>query len=291
MSSLLNPVKFKHESHYLMAMYLPQETNGPNVKGGVRLLQEHDSQVWYQALQALPKIEIQSILSKGMGKEKERNSGLNPSGNPSGSQLNRPSEIIRIPPLTSNTASLLPVAPDAASLPPVAPDVASLPPVTPDVAPLLPVAPDVASLPLPQGDDGGYADNTPLGHHDSELSSNAMDYLQDFNNANLLSDLFQVHSHHLTANSDTASLLHDPFLAHHSTTNALSLLPEQPLQPGEVTCGGIAQPLPVSAWRIASTGADRPQVPSSLQSGPNVIRGHARHPPYRHPPVEVSGDG
>ena len=56
-----------------MATYLPQETNGPNVKGGVRLPQERDSQVWYQALQAVPsEIEIQSLLSKEMGKENER---------------------------------------------------------------------------------------------------------------------------------------------------------------------------------------------------------------------------
>ncbi|KAH9034172.1 hypothetical protein EDB84DRAFT_1561508 [Lactarius hengduanensis] len=356
--------KFKHLSHHLMATHLPQATNGPNVKGGVRLLQERDSQVWYQALLAVPgEIETQSLLSKGskgMGKEKERfvngvarparNSGLNPSGNPSGSQLNRPSEIIRVPPLSTaslppvapDEAALLqvpPVAPDAPLLPPVAPapDAASLPPVAPpDVASLPPVAPDAASLPpvpsdvslfshnstdftrvynftAAQGDDGGYADDTPLGHYGSELSSNAMDYLQDSNNANLLSDPFQVHSHHSTTDSDTASLLHgisffarlrviinnrlsDPFPAHHSTTNVSSLLPEQPLRPGEVTRGGIAQPLPVPAWRIASAGADRPQVPSSLRSGPSVIRGsgtrvdvlahrHARRPPYQLPPT------
>ncbi|KAH9018762.1 hypothetical protein EDB85DRAFT_2154261 [Lactarius pseudohatsudake] len=351
MSSFLNPVKFKHLSHHLMATHLPQATNGPNVKGGVRLLQERDSQVWYQALLAVPgEIETQSLLSKGskgMGKEKERfvngvarparNSGLNPSGNPSGSQLNRPSEIIRVPPLSTaslppvapDEAALLqvpPVAPDAPLLPPVAPapDAASLPPVAPpDVASLPPVAPDAASLPpvpsdvslfshnstdftrvynftAAQGDNGGYADDTPLGHYDSELSSNAMDYLQDFNNANLLSDPFQVHAHHSTTDSDTASLLHgisffarlrviinnrlsDPFPAHHSTTNVSSLLPEQPLRPGEVTRGGIAQPLPVPAWRIASAGADRPQG-----SGTRVdvlAHHHARRPPYQLPPT------
>ncbi|KAH9026381.1 hypothetical protein EDB85DRAFT_1893468 [Lactarius pseudohatsudake] len=83
---------------------------------------------------------------KGRGKRKiiqangvahpARNSGLNPSGNPSGSQLNHCLEIIQIPPLTSNTASLPPVAPDAASLPSVAPDATSLPPVASDAAPL-----------------------------------------------------------------------------------------------------------------------------------------------------------
>ncbi|KAH9164632.1 hypothetical protein EDB89DRAFT_1912050 [Lactarius sanguifluus] len=284
------------------------ETNGLNVKGGVRLLQECDSQVWYQALQVVPEIEI--VLSKG--KEKKRNSGLNPSGNPSGSQLNRPTEIIQIPPLTSNIASLppvAPVAPDAASLLPVVPDAALLSPVAPDAASLAPVTSDAAPLPLfdshnstsnanfthvynftaAQGDDS-------FGHHDSELSSNAMDYLRGSNNANILSDRFQVYSHHSTTNLDTASLLHDPFPAHHSMTNTSSLLPEQPLRPGEVTRGGIAQLLPVSAWRIASAGPDQPQVPSSSRSGPNVIRGsgtrvdvlahrHGRRPPYRLPPT------
>ncbi|KAH9022218.1 hypothetical protein EDB85DRAFT_2151898 [Lactarius pseudohatsudake] len=325
MSSFLNPVKFKHLSHHLMATHLPQATNGPNVKGGVRLLQERNSQVWYQALLAVPgKIETQSLLSKGskgMGKEKERfvngiahparNSGLNPSGNPSGSQLNRPSEIIRVPPLITaslppvapDEAALLqvpPVAPDAPLLPPVAPapDAASLPPVAPpDVASLPPVAPDAASLPpvpsdvslfshnstdftrvynftAAQGDDGGYADDTPLGHYDSELSSNAMDYLQDFNNANLLSDLFQVHSHHLTTDSDTASLLHDPFPAHHSTTNVSSLFPEQPLRPGEVTRGGIAQPF-----------HHHREVALVLYEVDVLAHHHARCPPYQLPPT------
>ncbi|KAH8987546.1 hypothetical protein EDB86DRAFT_2832244 [Lactarius hatsudake] len=241
-----------------------------------------------------------------------RNSGLNPSGNPSGSQLNCPVEIIQIPPLTSNIASLppvAPVAPDAASLLPVVPDAAPLSPVAPDAASLAPVTSDAAPLPLfdshnstsnanfthvynftaAQGDDG-------FGHHDSELSSNAMDYLRGSNNANILSDWFQVYSHHSTTNLDTASLLHDPFPAHHLMTNTSSLLPEQPLRPGEVTCGGITQPLPVSAWRIASAGPDQPQVPSSSRSGPNVIRGsgtrvdvlahrHGRRPPYRLPPT------
>ncbi|KAH8985111.1 hypothetical protein EDB86DRAFT_2833237 [Lactarius hatsudake] len=304
----LPQLEIKHQSHYLMVTYLPQETNSLNVKGGVRLLQECDSQVWYQALQVVPEIEI--VLSKG--KEKKRNSGLNPSGNPSGSQLNRPVEIIQIPPLTSNIASLppvAPVAPDAASLLPVVPDAAPLSPVAPDAASLAPVTSDAAPLPLfdshnstsnanftrvynftaAQGDDG-------FGHHDSELSSNAMDYLRGSNNTNILSDRFQVYSHHSTTNLDTASLLHDPFPAHHSMTNTSSLLPEQPLRPGEVTRGGITQPLPVSAWRIASAGPDQPQVPSSSRSGPNVIRGsgtrvdvlahrHGRRPPYRLPPT------
>ncbi|KAH9044064.1 hypothetical protein EDB83DRAFT_2523679 [Lactarius deliciosus] len=249
----LPQLEIKHQSHYLMVTYLPQETNGLNVKGGI-------------------------IQANGVA-HPARNSGLNPSGNPSGSQLNRPAEIIQIPPLTSNIASLppvAPVAPDAASLLPVVPDAAPLSPVAPDAASLAPVTSDAAPLPLfdshnstsnanftrvynftaAQGDDG-------FGHHDSELSSNAMDYLRGSNNANILSDRFQVYSHHSTTNLDTASLLHDPFPAHHSMTNTSSLLPEQPLRPGEVTRGGIAQPLPVSAWRIASAGPDQPQVPSS----------------------------
>ena len=52
-----------------------------------------------------------------------------------------------------------------------------------------------------------------------------------------------------------------------STANIPGVVPEQPLQLGEVTHGGITPPVPVLTWRTALTGTDQICTPSALWGG------------------------
>ncbi|KAH8983930.1 hypothetical protein EDB92DRAFT_1819273 [Lactarius akahatsu] len=89
-----------------------------------------------------------------------------------------------------------------------------------------------------------------------------------------------------------SSFFNGPFGPHLAHTHS-RYVPQQPLQPGEVTPGGITPPLPLSTWR---TSADRTHAPSTSQGPPGVIQStgmttdvlvnrHTRCPPYRLPPT------
>ncbi|KAH8999660.1 hypothetical protein EDB86DRAFT_3075729 [Lactarius hatsudake] len=240
-----------------------------------------------------------------------RNSGLNPSGIPYDSQLNRPSEFI--PPPSTDTSSPNPTLATNLSYNFTDPD------PTPNVFNVHNSMADsvhddslstnyssvynstVDSVPdSTSSTDFSLVDNFTATQGGGDGAGASYTHVAPYRN-NRPSSSTMVNSLHDVSFPNPASLVNaghsgssffdGPFGPHPAHTNS-RYVPQQPLRPGEVTRGGITPPLPLSTWR---TSANRTRAPSTSQGPPGVIRStgmttdvlvnrHTRRPPYRLPP-------
>ncbi|KAH9059420.1 hypothetical protein EDB83DRAFT_2520510 [Lactarius deliciosus] len=247
-----------------------------------------------------------------------RNSGLNPSGIPYDSQLNRPSEFI--PPLSTDASSSLNPTP-ATNLynftdPDPTPNVfnvhnsmtdsvrndifstnySSVYNSTVDSVPDSTSSTDfsfVDNLTATQGGgDGAGASHTHVAPYRNNWPSSST-------TVNSLYDAgFPNPASLVNTGQSGPSLFDEPRGPHPVYADSRYVPQQQPLRPGEVTRGGITPPLPLSTWRTTATSADRTRALSTLQGPSGVIRSigktsdvlanrHTRRPPYRLPPTPV----
>ncbi|KAH9015039.1 hypothetical protein EDB83DRAFT_2529127 [Lactarius deliciosus] len=232
-----------------------------------------------------------------------RNSGLNPSGIPYDSQLNRPSEFI--PPLSTDTSSSLNPTP-ATNLynftdPDPTPNVfnvhnsmtdsvrndifstnySSVYNSTVDSVPDSTSSTDfsfVDNLTATQGGgDGAGASHTHVAPYRNNWPSSST-------TVNSLYDAgFPNPASLVNTGQSGLSLFDEPRGPHPVYADSRYVPQQQPLRPGEVTRGGITPPLPLSTWRTTATSADRTRAPSTLQ-GPSEYWKDVRRPgepPYK----------
>ena len=218
---------------------------------------------------------LQTITQAHVIPRPSKNSGLNPSGVPYSSQLNRPSEIIQTP-FTS----------DAASYP--IPDHTSFTNPSSIYNPTTVQGEDngfstdlsIYNSTMVQGDNNGFELLTQTApHYDNEPDDFPYDANLGANLPSLVPSSLSNTDWYFPGERGVESTSHGKscYDGLHSYTQDVSaanipgVVPEQPLRPGEATRGVITPPVPVSTWRTALTGVDQICAPSALRGG-TVIR-------------------
>lgn len=195
-----------------------------------------------------------------------RNSGLNPSGNPSDSQLDRASEILYIPPSTSDTGSSVPSNSLHINANLIGANISG----------------------VAQGDDGRYGIRD--ARHNEEPSSGMGDFADDSDFPHHFQEPFPAHFSTTNTGQNEWAFPSDPRIVSSSQgkfhfdsigyadDNTMSpaaennyVAPEQPLRLGEVVRGSITPLSPVPTQRTTVIIPPPRTLPMS-QMGTTVIR-------------------